>query len=691
MIDISLDNLSSIPSKGLFHYKRAYWGEYEWPVPGYQRFTEIASVENAADETLTMKMAFSRLRDIQELGLSIDNGLGWLHGPDISLHSQIFKEPFKVFGKNYTVPDRQTKARLEFWHILKRLSPDTFSAFESATGLLPDLVTRHCQLQISMSSFMALRRNNISRRLCLPNFRSLDISKRAYSAKTTVQSHQLVDTPVAIFMEYPNKPAEYSSDPNLRTGIVTIQDSTSCGTERDYPIKLKPNSLTLPQMEWLLETKWAQQAFISSYIIAIMDNRKTFKTVHTMNLAGISCQYLESLRRNDFWSSLPNLKRVIILVLAEWREIIKDSALCVTSIDQEPLKSCVPLERICHLLAKMESVSVLNIGWASGGEHEKGFYGRNQHLMPAPIMNSAWIQKGMQDLNQLVVPSFPFVEDLTLTNCWVAPTPLLLFMKSHSESLQRITLDSVSLTRQPQNLPLIAEEIPQNFPDSSANSFQHMQQRSQTQPPQPSNQTNHFAAVHGTIRTIIPPMGNAPALSIPPLISPQPLPSHSNVQSSQLRWKNTHEPGSWPWVLEAISPLCPGTEFHSECDYRCITTNLLGPSSVLKSLKLRSCGYAKLSIPNIEQTILTLTAPRSGSVHWSRVRQYAKYMICGGTFEPAYGLGTIAQAIEAKERRTLELAWGCTFGPWQNGSEACAMDGWHKYGTGRFSADIGHD
>jgi F-box domain len=681
LVNVFPDDLSSIPSKGLYQHVRAYWGEYEWPVPGYQRFTEIASVENIADETLTMKIAFSQLRGIQELALSIDNGLGWLHGPDISLHSQIFKGPSQVFGQNYCVPDRRTQARLDFWGMLKRLSPDTFAAFESPNSFLPDLITRHYPLDISKSSFTDLIRNNITQRLCITNSHYLDVSNVVGCAGARTQLHQLVDMPRAIITESPDN-SECSQGSNLLTGIVTIQDSGSSGTERETSITLKPNSLTVSQMEWLLETKWAQQALISSYVIAVMDNQESFQYVHTMNLSGISCQYLTPLTRSDFWDSLPKLKKVTVLALAEWREVIKDSALSVTSTNREPLKSCIPLERICSLLATMENITTLNIGWASGGERETGFYGRNQHLMPAPIMNSMWIREGMLEFDQLAVASFPFVKDLTLTNCWVAPTPLLLFMKQHSETLHHITLDSVSITRQPQNLPWIAQEISQDRPT------EYDGQPQQLQPRIPEDQ---IAIFRNPLRMAIPQIGNATALPIP-VPNPQRIPwRRANTQPTQRRWAGSHRPGSWPWVLEAISPVSPASRSRSGQRYQRATASVLGPASTLKSLKLKSCGYAKLSIPHIEQSNLSLSSPHSGSAHWSRVRHFAKHMFGGGSFEPAYGLGTIAQCIETKERRALETVWGCSFGPWQIESEACAMDGWHKYGTGRFTGDIGHN
>src|SRR6201999_2181770 len=70
------------------------------------------------------------------------------------------------------------------------------------------------------------------------------------------------------------------------------------------------------------------------------------------------------------------------------------------------------------------------------------------------------------------------------------------------------------------------------------------------------------------------------------------------------------EPGSWPWVLEAIS--APGTSRrpHPDHHFRRTAVSVLGTHSTLKSITLRSCGYAKLSISLSRQTGHTFDFPR---------------------------------------------------------------------------------
>lgn len=62
-----------------------------------------------------MTAAFSNLSQVTELAISIDSGLGWLCGPDISDRVQIFKGKPRVFGSSNTLPDSQARERIEFW------------------------------------------------------------------------------------------------------------------------------------------------------------------------------------------------------------------------------------------------------------------------------------------------------------------------------------------------------------------------------------------------------------------------------------------------------------------------------------------------------------------------------------------------------------------------------------------------
>lgn len=63
----------------------AFWGIYQWPHKNYNRYAQLSHLEQRADETRTMAKALRYISTAQELGLSLDGGLGWLHGPDKNL------------------------------------------------------------------------------------------------------------------------------------------------------------------------------------------------------------------------------------------------------------------------------------------------------------------------------------------------------------------------------------------------------------------------------------------------------------------------------------------------------------------------------------------------------------------------------------------------------------------------------
>src|SRR6185295_2643216 len=80
-----------------------------------------------------------------------------------------------------------------------------------------------------------------------------------------------------------------------------------------------PANLTKAQKEWLLETEWAQRAFMSSYMLAVIDNPMTFCNVHTLNISQLSDRYIGLLSRHDFWNALPNLANVVLKIIPGWR------------------------------------------------------------------------------------------------------------------------------------------------------------------------------------------------------------------------------------------------------------------------------------------------------------------------------------------------------------------------------------
>lgn len=142
--EVSEKQLLQPPIKKELEHVESYHGTYDWPSSHYARFANLAGLENTADETSRMKAAFANLEIVQELALSIDNGLGWLDGPDRSLKSRIFDRPSPVFGTKFDVLDRSTAAAAEFWAALQT-SHRSFAAYPN----LKEVTLEHRKLSVS--------------------------------------------------------------------------------------------------------------------------------------------------------------------------------------------------------------------------------------------------------------------------------------------------------------------------------------------------------------------------------------------------------------------------------------------------------------------------------------------------------------------------------------------------------------
>ncbi|KAF1837398.1 hypothetical protein BDW02DRAFT_627976 [Decorospora gaudefroyi] len=442
--EVNEESLSMPPVKSATERKISFWGDYDWPFEEYRRFDAVAGLETTADETPRMKTAFSELSKVRELALSIDSGLGWLNGPDRSIRARILRRPPKVFGTNKPIPDRRAQAQQELWRLIQAYHQSVDSDVRLAT--LYKMEGQHPLSELKESSSMADLQ---------PVMPYLD-PQLIHEATP----HDTADLPNPTTFDDPDVLERYVSTPSLSdTGVLfTSTNSPVDGGPLINPVV--PAILTKAQKEWLLETEWAQRAFISSYMLSIIDNSTTFELVHALNISALSDRYLPMLNRSDFWAALPNLRDATLMVIPGWRTVRKDEAGFVDTPLVNPtqgLNSLIGLLR--HHVACRSNIRNLTVGWVTGGEHAEGLHARNKLLFPAPVMDlqthtdqGASVTSGMlveTDVTRLRASllQFPHVERLTLKNCWITPTALLQFVKTHDEhALKDIILDSVSLT-----------------------------------------------------------------------------------------------------------------------------------------------------------------------------------------------------------------------------------------------------
>lgn len=441
--EVNEDALSAPPLKSVTEQKTSFWGNYEWPFEEYRRFDAVAGLESAADETPRMKTAFSELTRVKELALSVDSGLGWLNGPDRSIRARALQTSPSIFGTRHHVPDRRTQAQREFWDHIQSIH--ALAGEDVRLALLYRLEGTRPITEAQEAGLMATLQ---------PSIPFLDAHvpfEATYHDANDALSRPLDDSAIL--------DRHALGSPSASAGVLFTSTILAQNEAAQYQSPIVPASLSKAQKEWLLETEWAQRAFMSSYMLSIIDNPATFAAIHTLNISSLSDRYLPLLNRDDFWSALPHLKNVTLVVIPGWRTVEKDGAGFVETRRVDPAGH---VDTFCALLevqvAPRSNITNLTIGYAASGEHAEGLHARNKLLMPAPVMPlRASYGPTLPAVETVMVREegmlrhfllrFPYLEELTLRNCWVTPAALQQFVKVHDEcALKRLTLDSVSLT-----------------------------------------------------------------------------------------------------------------------------------------------------------------------------------------------------------------------------------------------------
>lgn len=675
--EVSEDQLTRPPTKQELDSILSYHGTYKWPPPFYARFDGLAGLERTADDTSRMREAFGQLKIVQELALSIDSGLGWMNGPDKSIYDRVFARPKPVFGSAFNVASCKMQHAAAFWEALQQ-SHDSMAAgeeFKQLTFGYHPLDSTPVELlrgaECSESKFWPL-----------------------------MSCEQILPTS-----------ALPASEKKGRFGVVygtsMSPDQISCD--------VKPSELRKAQKEWLLETEWAQRAFLESYTLAIMDNPAVFHKVTALKLAKLSSSFINTIVRDDLFDALPSLKDFTIHVSPEWRTVFKDTAGQVVTSEKQPSQAVELLyECLVLRIANHCSIKKLDIGWSDGGEHATGIFARNNHLLPAPITPLEEVASAT--VRSLII--FKHVGELTLTNCWLTPVVLHQLIICHApNSLQKLTLNSVSLTAHPRfppnanNIAAAAAAQAQagnnNAGIQALNLFINQQQQAQQAQAQQflTHAQQMLAAGFGN------PGGNIPNVPANAWLPPNPtaaqvtafaaqhgvaLPIHlaqALASAQHAAPANATDPpptgdfreGSWPHLLSLISPglipsdLPPRQPWHP--------TPPRPDVGNLRLIELESCGYARLPVASAPFDQTAIAIPNREWSPWFKARYSA---LKGSMMEGNRDrwMGSVVQKIPDREMDALGSVWGMREG-WQDGmGEAVEFDGGLKGGTGRFSGRI---
>lgn len=393
----------------------------------------------------------------------------------------------------------------------------------------------------------------------------------------------------------------------------------------------KPYRLTMAQQEWLLEMHWAQNAFLTSWCMAIVDNAATFKNLKVLKIARLSSRYLETLKRQDFWTALKNLDDLTVMVLPDWRDVsrFQGSPQTLSILPSTASDSLFDLLQEC--IAGKENLTKLRIGFAAGGERAQGIHARNKHILHAPIAVFTQPQKIVNEISKIL--TLPHVEHLTISNCWFTPAILKLFvLRMRDTKLKTLVLDSVSLTALTSKLQIVpTTQDPSLSPPDEVEATLEM--------PVPDLMASSY-----TRRLYERKLFN---------LNPGPVPAWL----SEKHFKN----GSWP---DVINTLTPGETLNEKRFLLDLDDQPPPPrySGSLREIKFNSCGYVRLKkLQTFDQTSLDRLGPSELNPVPALARRAMTLSFAMMPNEDKF-LGQIVTSMEPEEKLLLSMAFGMTHG-----------------------------
>ncbi|KAF4635337.1 hypothetical protein G7Y89_g2764 [Cudoniella acicularis] len=669
------NKLANPPIKSDQEAITSFWGIYRWPYKKYNRYAQLEGLEQTADETRTMAKALRFIECAKELGLSIDGGLGWLAGPDVNQRVIDRGEKLVVFGESRFVPESKPKPARPGKG--SRSSDPTsgshgsslYAAFER---MLQEAGYRGETLEPSVRMLLETEDSIVSQDASHQSFDSyysnslsLEGFRRAIRAPRSLENG-----PMALNTEDSNPLASTVSDEEdldiqdiQSPSLATFASNTKPKTES---CSLKPNDLTNAQREMLLEIEWAQRAFMQSYAIAIIDNPSTFNNIEALTIARLPSRHLPTLRREDFWDSLPKLKKLSLIIIPDWRDVVKLPTSWVQDIKIPPSQAVSVVYQILQeQISHRKNITMLHFGWLCGGEQAPGLFSRNQHILAAPL-----VPKAMDMVNRSTAPAvlvLPHVEHLSFNNCWISPHIMSRFVSSlRVSACESLKLDSVSLTA-----PILVGAQPAPLNLHAGNAHHNVQQLAGQAAA--NNLMVNFQGLMAGQNVQVPPAA---------VVQPPPV---NNTGTNDESWLEPRV-GSWAHIIDFFTP---GTTLATIRHSRNI-----GPEpptrkpTMLKRVEFSSCGYVRLPL---EFDQVSLDPPDAPAAHTNaitkRISEIEPHMM-----KPIdHALGTIVNHISPVEVSTLENAWHMDVGWGLSRLDLAAesrIDGIMNPGRGRFDGLI---
>ncbi|CAG8980385.1 hypothetical protein HYALB_00003949 [Hymenoscyphus albidus] len=697
------EKLANPPLKSDQEAITSFWGIYRWPYKKYNRYTQLEGLEQTADETRSMAKALRCISEARVFGLSIDGGLGWLAGPDTNYKVLERGEKPVVFGESNFVPEprkntpkRAKGARASDSALLVPRNSSLYAAFErmlQEAGYGGDNLEASVRMMLESedtSSTATPDPHDSPDQVFAPLAHTgLGLRRRRglrIADPWAMQDNQSPNPLVATNSDGDDDRSEEEAEMDINP-FFAYANGTRTKVD-NYP--LKPNELTSAQREMLLETEWAQCAFMQSYAIAVIDNPLTFSKVTELNIARIPSRHLTILRREDFWDSLPSLNTLSLAVIPDWREVVKLPTSFVQDNLLQPSKSVSGAYQILQdQISHRPNITSLHFEWLCGGEYAPGMFSRNQHILAAPL-----VPKALDMINRAHVTrvlTLPHVKTLSLKNCWISPHVLNRFGSYlRAANLKSFKFDSVSLTAPvPANTQPVA--LAQN-----ANQHPHPPVQAHVQGPNVFNQLMPQAHQQNLIANAAHLQGAMAALGphhgpqqiqqvvqqIQAAVAGQP-PANPDPDPAGLEWLNVR-PDSWAQIIDALTP---GINL-SHIQYR----NDIGPEPTprpltrLTKLEFISCGYARLPL-DYDQSVIDPDGTTLPNLSARRASEMAAYMMKTDD----HTLAIVVNRMSAMESATLRNAWDMTVG-WSASRSQLAtearIDGLAHAGRGRFDGLI---
>ncbi|KAG5929030.1 hypothetical protein E4U42_007341 [Claviceps africana] len=445
-LELDEDMLAHPPLKPAQEAVPTFWGIYRWPHENYRRYTDLANLEDTADETHGMKAALRCLTRVHTLGLSCDAGLGYLCGPDTRAPRGICRQP--VFSTvNWRQQNRSSLMTYEPAITVANATSSTKDQKQSAQPLLTTFRKRILERMVTEAGYVTSQIEDAVQ--VLLDTEGVTLSDLRLEARSVASPNNVADPDRLDRLDRLDRPD--------RPEDQQVQDH---GTPKDLATHaLIPASLTQAQREMLLELEWAHRAMIQSFALAIVNNtfNDCFNNVTTFTVAKIPGCHLHIFCRDDVWKAISSLKNLSFAVIADWRQVMVTNPGCVEDVRVSPTASVsIVFQLLNNYVGKYRNIESIHFEWICGGEFGAGSHQRNTFILPAPFYHRAElmalatvVKRGTSKLLHL-----PYVKHLSLKNCWSPPHIFLQAVRQFAlASLQKLELESVSLSGPPTGIP----------------------------------------------------------------------------------------------------------------------------------------------------------------------------------------------------------------------------------------------